>query len=75
MKTYSLEEMKDKHIGKQGTPKRVAYEKELRNAELEVREQLLSQISRELHDHVGHTLTYMHLLIENKKIDSPDLIL
>lgn len=51
----------------------LAYEKELRNAELEVREQLLSQISRELHDHVGHTLTYMHLLIENKKLDSPDL--
>lgn len=30
MKTYSLTEMKDKYIGKQGTPDRDAYEYELR---------------------------------------------
>jgi HTH-type transcriptional regulator / antitoxin HipB len=30
MKTYSLEEMTDKHIGKIGTPKRDAFENELR---------------------------------------------
>lgn len=30
MKTYSLAEMKDKYIGKQGTPDRDAYEYELR---------------------------------------------
>jgi DNA-binding XRE family transcriptional regulator len=30
MKTYSLEEMTDKHIGKVGTPKRDAFENELR---------------------------------------------
>jgi DNA-binding XRE family transcriptional regulator len=30
MKTYSLEEMTDKHIGKAGTPKRDAFENELR---------------------------------------------
>jgi len=30
MKTYSLEEMTDKHIGKKGTPKRDAFENELR---------------------------------------------
>lgn len=30
MKTYSLEEMTDKHIGKKGTKKRDAFENELR---------------------------------------------
>jgi len=30
MKTYSLDEMIDKHIGYQGTPKREAFENELR---------------------------------------------
>ena len=30
MKTYSLEEMLDKHIGSPGTPKREAFENELR---------------------------------------------
>jgi DNA-binding XRE family transcriptional regulator len=30
LKTYSLEEMLDKHIGKPGTPKREAFENELR---------------------------------------------
>lgn len=30
LKTYSLEEITDKHIGKHGTPKREAFENELR---------------------------------------------
>ena len=30
MKTYSLEEITDKHIGKRGSPKREAFENELR---------------------------------------------
>lgn len=30
LKTYSLEEMLDKHIGRPGTPKRVEFESELR---------------------------------------------
>lgn len=30
MKTYTLEEMTDKHIGKKGTPKRDVFENELR---------------------------------------------
>jgi HTH-type transcriptional regulator / antitoxin HipB len=30
LKTYSLEEMLDKHIGRLGTPKRDAFENELR---------------------------------------------
>jgi HTH-type transcriptional regulator / antitoxin HipB len=44
MKTYSLEEMKEKHIGKQGTPKRDAYEKELR---LEILGQTIKEIRKE----------------------------
>jgi hypothetical protein len=30
LKTYSLDEITDKHIGKRGTPKREAFENELR---------------------------------------------
>jgi HTH-type transcriptional regulator/antitoxin HipB len=30
LKTYSLDEITDKHIGKRGTPKREAFEQELR---------------------------------------------
>ena len=30
LKTYSLDEVTDKHIGKRGTPKREAFENELR---------------------------------------------
>lgn len=52
----------------------LTYEKELRDAETEVKEQLMGYFSREIHDNVGHTLTYMRLLIENKKIDDPSLI-
>jgi ribonuclease HII len=51
---------------------KLSYEKELRNAELELREQLMSHVSRELHDHVGHTLLNMQLIIENRKLDNPD---
>lgn len=50
------------------------YANELRSAEFEVKEQLKTHISRELHDHVGHTLTYMRLMIENKKLDIPELV-
>lgn len=50
---------------------KLSYEKELRNAELELREQLMSHVSRELHDHVGHTLLNMQLIIENRKLDDP----
>jgi signal transduction histidine kinase len=51
---------------------KLSYEKELRNAELELREQLMSHVSRELHDHVGHTLLNMQLIIENRKLDNPE---
>jgi HTH-type transcriptional regulator/antitoxin HipB len=44
MKTYSLEEMTDKHIGKKGTPKRDAFENELR---LDLLDQTIKGIRKE----------------------------
>jgi two-component system, NarL family, sensor kinase len=49
----------------------LTYQKELREADIEVGEFLRSQFARELHDNIGHTLTYMRLHIENGKLDSP----
>ncbi len=44
MKTYSLEELTDKHIGKIGTPKRDAFENELR---LDIIGQIIKSIRQE----------------------------
>src|SRR4051794_33218038 len=44
MKTYSLEELTDKHIGKKGTPRREAFENELR---LELLGQTIKQVRKE----------------------------
>lgn len=44
MKTYSLEELTDKHIGKIGTPKRNAFENELR---LDIIGQIIKSIRQE----------------------------
>lgn len=44
MKTYSLEELTDKHIGKKGTPKRDTFENELR---LELLGQTIKQVRKE----------------------------
>jgi DNA-binding XRE family transcriptional regulator len=46
MKTYSLEEMTDKHIGKKGTVKRDAFEEELR---LDILGQTIKNIRKERH--------------------------
>lgn len=45
------------------------YEKELRNAENEVQEQVLSNVARELHDNIGQLLTMIRLQIEQEKLD------
>ena len=44
MKAYTLEEMTDKHIGKKGTPKRDAFENELR---LDLLGQTIKEIRKE----------------------------
>lgn len=46
MKTYSLEEMLDKHIGEIGTPKREAFENELR---LDLLGEAIKQARKERH--------------------------
>ena len=46
MKTYSLDEMIDKHIGKRGTPKREAFEYELR---LDLLGEAIKQARKERH--------------------------
>ena len=46
MKTYSLDEMMDKHLGKLGTPKREAFENELR---LDLLGEAIRQARKERH--------------------------
>ena len=46
MKTYSLEELTDKHIGKKGTPKRDTFDNEL---QLEVLSETIKKIRKERH--------------------------
>ncbi len=53
---------------------RLNYEKELRKVETEVSEQMMYQMASELHDNVSHTLTCMRIMIENKKLDFPEMI-
>tara|TARA_R110000737_G_scaffold268624_2_gene276027 strand:- start:7547 stop:8323 length:777 start_codon:yes stop_codon:yes gene_type:complete len=48
------------------------FEKEIRQMESEVSEDLMAQFSNELHDNVGQLLTAMHIEIENQKFDFPD---
>lgn len=47
------------------------YQRELREAEAEVDEYLRASFSRELHDNIGHALTYMRLEMEHTKLDNP----
>jgi len=51
----------------------VEYEKELRNAEHEVQEQVLSNVSRELHDNIGQLLTMIRIQLEQEKLDDEQL--
>ncbi len=53
---------------------KLAFEKELRQVEVEVSEQVMGQFAQELHDNIGQLLTAMHIQIENQKIDHPALI-
>jgi hypothetical protein len=46
LKTYGLDEMIDKHIGKRGTPKREAFESELR---LDLIGEAIKQARKERH--------------------------
>lgn len=52
---------------------RLAFEKELRQVETEVTEQIMSQFAQELHDNIGQLLTATHIQIENAKLNEPGL--
>ena len=60
MKTFSLEEVTDKYIGEIGTPKRDAFENELRL-------DLLGQIIRQVRKERNLTQTQLGLLVGVKK--------
>jgi len=50
------------------------FEKEIRQVENEVSENIMSQFAQELHDNIGQLLTAMHIHLENQKIDHPHLV-
>ncbi|WP_294821955.1 ATP-binding protein [uncultured Flavobacterium sp.] len=58
---------------------RVIYEKDLEFQKtltttiIETQEQVLNNISQDLHDDAGQQLTYINFMIENLKLDKPDL--
>lgn len=49
------------------------FERELRQVENEVSENVMSQFAQELHDNIGQLLTAMHIQLENQKLDHPEL--
>jgi len=49
------------------------YQKELRTVQQEVQEQVLLNVSRELHDNVGMLLSTVNFLIEQKKVVHPEI--
>nr|MBF6608981.1 hypothetical protein [Flavobacterium sp.] len=67
------------YINKIKTYTRVIYEKDLEfqrtlnTTIIETQEQVLTNISHDLHDDAGQQLTYINFQLENLKLDSPDL--
>lgn len=58
---------------RQRVKREVAFEKELRTVEQEVQEQLLTNVSQELHDNIGQMLTVMHLQVKKGQVKQPEL--
>ncbi len=54
---------------KQRIQREVAYEKELRKVENEVQEQVLTNVSHELHDNIGQLLTIINLQLQRQKLN------
>ena len=59
------------HQAMRMTQMRLDYEKEMRTVQDEIQEQVLANVSRELHDNIGQLLTVMHLLLEQRRVASP----
>lgn len=57
---------------KEHNQKELAFQKDLTHAIQETQEQVLSSISRDLHDDAGQQLTAINFQIENLKLDAPE---
>lgn len=53
---------------------KLTFEKELRQVETEVSENMMNQFAQELHDNIGQLLTALHIQVENQKLDHPELL-
>lgn len=53
--------------------KNIDFQKSLNETILETQEQVLNNISQDLHDDAGQQLTYINFQLENLKLDSPEL--
>ncbi|WP_165764668.1 sensor histidine kinase [Flavobacterium cyanobacteriorum] len=53
--------------------KDIEFQKTLNTTILETQEQVLNNISQDLHDDAGQQLTYVNFMLENLKLDSPEL--
>lgn len=53
--------------------KDIDFQKSLNETILETQEQVLTNISQDLHDDAGQQLTYINFQLENLKLDSPEL--
>ena len=53
--------------------KDIDFQKTLNTTIIETQEQVLNNISQDLHDDAGQQLTYINFQIENLKLDSPEL--
>lgn len=58
---------------KEHSQKELLFQKELNTAIIETQEQVLNNISQELHDDAGQQLTYINFQLENLKLDKPEL--
>jgi two-component system NarL family sensor kinase len=52
---------------------RLTFERELRAAETEVTETVMTRVAQELHDNLGQMLTALHIQVQNQKLDYPQL--
>ncbi|TRX31195.1 hypothetical protein FNW52_18955 [Flavobacterium sp. ZT3R18] len=53
--------------------KDLSFQKTLNTTIMETQEQVLNNISQDLHDDAGQQLTYINLQLENLKLDTPEL--
>lgn len=58
---------------KEHNQKEIAFQKAINDAILETQEQVLNNISLDLHDDAGQQLTYINFQLENLKLDSDEL--